>query len=592
MISNSVDGNLEYSPTSNRRVWDRILTIRLFIVTIACLCCLLLTYLPFFHTPSDSAIVISNGSNYIKRRLQRMSRKPEDAVGSLDEYEDESEDAPERKKRPGQRGHGTGRAGGHKKRSRNATRGEHSHQQLISSHPLKPTKTVAASIPVAIDGEITPPWNDIPMPKKSYYAGFDAPNDPERWKRALFQASRGEQVLLKKVLEVIRSPFDYIHGSNSFKWVHQMSEHFKSKQTQFLTDLVHVKGQRAPIVLLGYREFDRKGHEGHMKGFYSMNPDEIFADKTFTIPRKIVGIGSMDENWGWLSTYFVNRTVPWALSLSKHPNPWSKDFPYCNEYMARVLDDPNLVALFINQHHNCTHPKVVSVPLGINDPKEVWSSVQRAMRTSLKKDQLIFTAGSDYAFRPFIRQCITKNMGDSMVVNSKISTEAFRMKIVSSMAVLCMPGLGYDTYRLWETLGSGSLPVVERGFGMDRTFYKLPVLMLDDYADLNANLLRQAYAEALYLAEEWEYERMTRRYWQSLIYETAETSSLEPLLSKHPMSAADETFTRPLVHYDCDSLGGCGPGTKRTPKKYCAVDPKLMVPGYNWVWDHSIGDAK
>ncbi len=27
--------------------------------------------------------------------------------------------------------------------------------------------------------------------------------------------------------------------------------------------------------------------------------------------RRIVGIGAMDENWGWLSSHFVNRTVTW-----------------------------------------------------------------------------------------------------------------------------------------------------------------------------------------------------------------------------------------------------------------------------------------
>lgn len=123
--------------------------------------------------------------------------------------------------------------------------------------------------------------------------------------------------------------------------------------------------------------------------------------------------------------------------------------------MKTLLDDPNLVMLAVNQHHNCTHPKVIALPLGINDPREVWNAVQRAARTGVKKDQLFFSAGSDFAFRPLIRKCIASNMGKDMVVNERLTPEAFRMKIISSIAVLTMPGLGYDTYRLWETLGSG-----------------------------------------------------------------------------------------------------------------------------------------
>jgi len=64
-------------------------------------------------------------------------------------------------------------------------------------------------------------------------------------------------------------------------------------------------------------------------------------------------------------------------------------------------------------------------------------------------------------------------------------------------------------------------------------------------------LLRQAYLEALYHADDWEYERMTTQYWQRLIFEVSETASLEPMLRRHPMTAEDQNFTRPLVPYDC-----------------------------------------
>ena len=48
----------------------------------------------------------------------------------------------------------------------------------------------------------------------------------------------------------------------------------------------------------------------------------------------------------------------------------------------------------------------------------------------------------------------------------------------------------------------------------------------------------------------------------------------------------DLNFTRPLVPFDCDKMGGCGKGTKRVPKKSCAIDPNIMGPSYNWRWKH------
>jgi hypothetical protein len=39
-----------------------------------------------------------------------------------------------------------------------------------------------------------------------------------------------------------------------------------------------------------------------------------------------------------------------------------------------------------------------------------------------------------------------------METMKRISQNAFFQKISHAVAVLCMPGLGYDTYRLSETL--------------------------------------------------------------------------------------------------------------------------------------------
>ena len=46
------------------------------------------------------------------------------------------------------------------------------------------------------------------------------------------------------------------------------------------------------------------------------------------------------------------------------------------------------------------------------------------------------------------------------------------------------------------------------------------VLILEDYAQISETLLRQAYIEAIYRANnnEWEFERLTQRWWHHLIY--------------------------------------------------------------------------
>lgn len=294
-------------------------------------------------------------------------------------------------------------------------------------------------------------WRDVPMPTKSHFADFEPPSDALRWNQALLQAARGEQVLLERVLRVIRSPTDLFENDKNFKWLHGVADFRKSstKEDNWLADLSWVKGTRAPVVMLGYRKFEHDHHEGPLTSIPSLGPGEIMKQGSgFVVPRRILGIGNMDENWGWLSTYFLNRTVPWALSFDSHDDPFSKDYRTPQQQVQTILDNANIVALVVSQHHNISHPKVISLPLGLeqSQSREIYSSMMRAANRGIKKDILLFSAGSNYAFRPFIRACIAAKFppGDKSFVFStqKMAREAYRLKLLGSMASVAMPGLG------------------------------------------------------------------------------------------------------------------------------------------------------
>ena len=52
-----------------------------------------------------------------------------------------------------------------------------------------------------------------------------------------------------------------------------------------------------------------------------------------------------------------------------------------------------------------------------------------------------------------------------------------------------------------------------------RSLYKLPVLLVDDFADVTPELVRQAYVEALYRVEDWEFTRITEKHWIGILQE-------------------------------------------------------------------------
>lgn len=82
--------------------------------------------------------------------------------------------------------------------------------------------------------------------------------------------------------------------------------------------------------------------------------------------------------------------------------------------------------------------------------------------------------------------------------------------------VLAPHGHGVDTHRLWEALYAGCIPIVLRSAMDHNLLDKLPVLLIDDYAQINASMLRAA---AERLTPRWAFARSTmlrRSYWETV----------------------------------------------------------------------------
>lgn len=59
-----------------------------------------------------------------------------------------------------------------------------------------------------------------------------------------------------------------------------------------------------------------------------------------------------------------------------------------------LLDDPNLVMLFVNQNHNITHPKVISVPRGVlrRNGRLIWGEGVDVLKNGLRSVVIIMTS--------------------------------------------------------------------------------------------------------------------------------------------------------------------------------------------------------
>ena len=106
-------------------------------------------------------------------------------------------------------------------------------------------------------------------------------------------------------------------GDTNFRWLHRQADlliHDKTLNKLTKQNLLQIKqktGNKAPIVLLGYQEFKSPNFKGELTQFRQAHPDTILhaiKARQFKLPEKIVLMGGMNENWGYLSNHILNRT--------------------------------------------------------------------------------------------------------------------------------------------------------------------------------------------------------------------------------------------------------------------------------------------
>lgn len=146
------------------------------------------------------------------------------------------------------------------------------------------------------------------------------------------------------------------------------------------------------------------------------------------------------------------------------------------------------------------HPKVSAIPLGLGTPNDLVTLSSEALKFSLeksiKRDQWLYVG-----FRPEtnkgIRQKIFQEFQTRALHESWITFEdpslqkgpnSFLKNLYSHRFILCPPGNGVDTHRLWEALAAGAFPVALYSQALS-PFQDLPILFVDHFSDLSLDLL-------------------------------------------------------------------------------------------------------
>jgi hypothetical protein len=237
-----------------------------------------------------------------------------------------------------------------------------------------------------------------------------------------------------------------------------------------------------------------------------------------------------------LVTYQHARTVPVSTCAYRK---WA---------YKSLLESPSLIHWFTNNCDLPEHPKLTPVPIGLNyitlavRDRNVWMeppatvSEQEAVLSSIISEMPAFSDRKAKCYSTFhllLHQNAFKDEENERLRAIKMIPEdlmfyepgrVMRRKSWINQAaykfVISPRGTGLDCYRTWEALILGCMPILKKSV-LDPLFDGLPVILVDDWSDITAELLAEKAEQ--YESTKWSWEKLTTQYWIDLFHGCANT---------------------------------------------------------------------
>lgn len=210
------------------------------------------------------------------------------------------------------------------------------------------------------------------------------------------------------------------------------------------------------------------------------------------------------------------------------------DLP-CDAWRQSYL--PENVLQWFATNVTSEHTRVCAVPLGLgppNDPVTLREEELVAGRVPPRERTgwlyVNFRAATNPAIRePVMRRfaALAREGGDWITVAGSKSRMDYLSEMSRHRFVLCPPGNGVDTHRMWEAMVAGVIPIVLRSVAM-KPFEALPLLLVDSYDEVTRPLLCAAWERLQFDPE--QQPLLHERYWQSKVREARDRVSAIPQL--------------------------------------------------------------
>jgi hypothetical protein len=189
----------------------------------------------------------------------------------------------------------------------------------------------------------------------------------------------------------------------------------------------------------------------------------------------------------------------------------------------------------INKGNNINNQRLFGLPLGLTNfihgspLHELYSNTQQiedirnevgAKDDSSIEKQILCYMNFSTTTNPNIRESIWNTFYDKKFIvhdfpeNTQNARLNYLRKMAQSKFVICPPGNGEDTHRLWEALYVGCIPIVLDNPVHDE-WQDLPILFIKSWEDVTEDFLNKMWIEMAW--RHYNFDKLTNTYWINFI---------------------------------------------------------------------------
>lgn len=203
--------------------------------------------------------------------------------------------------------------------------------------------------------------------------------------------------------------------------------------------------------------------------------------------------------------------------FSSNPNGTIVGWPIAP--LDKIMPCPPNVKRWFATNVEVTNNIIKPIPTGVakwfaigkypenKNHREMTIDELKSVMIDVPRNNIALFTGGCSASNPVIRnivESIVKMTCPTITITDTLSHADYYKELQKHLFVVCPPGNGKDTHRVWEALYFGAIPIVEDS-EMYRYFSKLfPILIVESWFQITEDFLISKYKE--YSNKNWRYD--------------------------------------------------------------------------------------